>query len=93
MVTPLPLSTPFHASFVINNPVAQDRLIDRMFDEFKILNKEGDNGLIWSDSSSFRDFIMDNYNKICDKYKCDGVLFYLKTSNRKVGVCAAPVKM
>ena len=75
---------------IISDPETESVLVDRLFERYKMFQQRMNIILYPSDISLFKEFIKDNYKKICSKFHCSRVTFYIGVNTDKVEIIASP---
>ncbi len=75
---------------VLTNPEGEEPLINRFFDLYLKTKKRTGAAGNRSDKPHFTEFINDNFNKICHKFGCNSVVFYLEEKEDNVKIFAEP---
>ena len=75
---------------IISNPDVQGTVIDKFYDQYEQLRAQNGGKPNHEDIPIFRQFIVEQYQKICDQYGCSGVSFSIKNRNEQVEISAQP---
>ena len=74
----------------ISNPETDIPIIERLYEKYqKSKTKQG--GSCQGSKELFKEFIVANFNSICDKFHCNRVSFYIDERNEHVEILAAPI--
>jgi hypothetical protein len=77
---------------IISDPAMEPKIIARLYDLYSKEKREMGIASGKSELSYFKEFISDSYKKICDKFNCSKVKFYLDRDHDSVKICAEPVE-
>lgn len=75
---------------VISNPETENVLVGRLFERYEMFQQRINAAAYPSDISLFKEFIKDNYKKICSQFHCSRVTFYIGVNTNKVEILASP---
>jgi type IV pilus assembly protein PilB len=82
---------PQENKLVLSDPSAEDALIESFF-EFYVKTKKG-KGVAAGQTQKpyFKEFITDNFHKLCNRFNCRSVCFYLEDNNGSVNITGEPM--
>ncbi len=89
---PMPASYSERIDLIIQDPQAEQAVIDRLFERYQNLRKSVNQPPVPSEPERFRAFIQDAYNQVTQNHKCRKVRFEFKAQNRKIEMTAIPVE-
>jgi len=81
---------PARQSFTVLNPKTDQVVIEQMFEKYATLNTLCGNAQPDANLLEFKDFIADNYYKICAHHNCASVTFTLQPGDGGIAFSAVP---
>jgi len=77
-------------SYTFSNPDSEQEKIDSMYKKYNILNALDGNKKTDVDLSVFKEFIVENFQKIGEEYNCSQVKFTIEIKEGKISISALP---
>ncbi len=78
-------------AFTLTDPEKDKAVLERLSNAFISMKKDLGQGNDGEEPPLFREFIVESFHEIRDRYQCDEVQFYLEAQDGKVEISALPV--
>jgi hypothetical protein len=83
-------SPPVNGKIVLSDPRNEGILIDRLYERYETLKEKKGLAASRSDFPLFKEFIVNNYNTICDTFECRAVAFCIDAGEDRLKILAEP---